>query len=170
MWKRILVPHDLSLCAAKALDVAAELAILHRSQITLLHVSPLPPNLPYDAKVVAADGATVSLDSLLTSGACRELADVATSLRARGLSVQTFARATEPGSPAAAILRIAAELESDVIVMGTHGRTGLAHFFLGSVTEKILRGASVPVVTVRLCEDESRRTREESRAEDELAG
>lgn len=170
MWKRLLVPHDFSRCADRALDLAAALAEQSNGQLTILHVSPLPPNLPHDAKVIAPDGAPTSLDEMLTSGACRDLATVAAPPRARGLSVQTFARATEPGSPAAAILRIAAELDVDVIVLGTHGRTGVARFLLGSVAEKILRGAPVPVVTVRSNDEVPHPTREEGLAEDELAG
>lgn len=113
MWKRILVPHDFSPCAARAL---------------------------------------------------------AGPLRRRGLAVRTLARATEPGSPAAAILRIAGELGAEGIVLGTQGRTGLAHLLLGSGAERVIRGAVIPVVTVRSHDEEAHPTREESAAEDELAG
>ena len=111
-----------------------------------------------------------SVDDMLTRGALRDLASVAAPLKARGLSVETLARATEPGGPAGAILRIAEELESEVIVLGTRGRSGLAHLLLGSVAEKIVRGASIPVVTVRSSDEEPHLTGEESAAEDELAG
>lgn len=171
MWKRILVPHDFSECAARALDVAAALAEHGGGRLTILHVSPLPPNLPHDAKVTAPDGsAPVSIDEMLASGARRDLAAIAAPLKARGLAVQTTARTAEPGSPAAAVLRIAEEIGADVIVLGTHGRTGLARLLLGSVAEKVIRGASMPVVTVRSNGDEAHPTREEVAAEDELAG
>lgn len=170
MWKRILVPHDFSQCAKRALEVSASLAQQSNAELTLLHVSPLPPNLPHDAKVIGADGSLASVDELLTRGACRDLASLAEPLEARGLSVRTFARATESGSPAAAILRIAKEIDADVIVLGTHGRTGLARLLLGSVAEKVIRGAAIPVVTVRSHDGEPHPTREEIAAEDELAG
>lgn len=170
MWRRILVPHDFSRCAQRAFDVAAELAAQNQGQLTLLHVSPLPPNVPRHAKVYAGEDESASLEDVLTRGACRDLATIAAPLTARGIEVQTFARATEPGSPAAAILRIAAELEADVIVLGTHGRAGLARLLLGSVAEKIIRGASIPVVSVRSDEEAPHPTREETLAEDELAG
>lgn len=171
MWKRLLVPHDFSPCSAHALDVATTLAEPGQAELTLLHVSPLPPNLPADARVAAADGTTLlSIDELLTSGARRQLAAIAAPLKARGLRVQTLARVTEPGSPADAILHIARELESDLIVLGTHGRTGLAHLLLGSVAEKVIRGAHVPVLSVRSADAEPRQTLEESLAEDELVG
>lgn len=172
MWKRLLVPHDFSRCAARALDVAVELAERGHGQITLVHASPLPPNLPLDAQVAApGSGDTrVSVGEMLVLGAYRELVAIAVPLRERGLAVETLARATEPGSPAVAILRMAEELDADVIVLGTHGRTGFAHLLLGSVAEQIIRRAHVPVVTVRSRDEASHRTREEVLAEDELAG
>lgn len=151
--------------------MAEALAEQSQSELTLLHVSPLPPNLPADARVAAADGATlVSIDELLTSGARKQLAAIAKPLKARGLHVQILTRVTEPGSPAAAILRIADELESDLIVLGTHGRTGLTHLLLGSVAERVLRGARVPVLSVRSTDAELHPTLEETLAEDELVG
>jgi nucleotide-binding universal stress UspA family protein len=54
------------------------------------------------------------------------------------------------GEPAEEIIRVARELECDLIVMGTYGRTGLARFFTGSVAEEVMRGAPCPVVTVRV--------------------
>ena len=55
----------------------------------------------------------------------------------------------EEGDPATAILQIARERECDLIVMGTHGRTGLSHLLMGSVAEKVLRKAPCPVLTVK---------------------
>lgn len=53
------------------------------------------------------------------------------------------------GPPYATILAAIEEGNYDLVVMGTHGRTGLAHFLLGSVTERVLRHSKVPVLTVR---------------------
>lgn len=170
MWKRILVPHDFSLCATRALDVAVGLAVDGHATLVLLHVSPLPPNLPSEARVVAPDGSLVTVDELLTRGAGRDLVALAEPLRARGVSVEVSAQTSQVGTPAAAILRSASELAADVIVLGTHGRTGLAHLVLGSVAEEVMRGARVPVVTVRSRDEATHLTREESAAEDELAG
>jgi nucleotide-binding universal stress UspA family protein len=172
MWKRLLVPHDFSRCAGRALDVAVGLAEQGGGQILLGHVSPLPPNLPPDAKVIApGESATpVSVEEMLVLGAYRELVAIAMPLEERGLSVLSFARVTESGSPAAAILRMAEEFDADVIVLGTHGRTGFAHLLLGSVAEQIVRRARVPVVSVRFRDEAFHPTREEALAEDELAG
>jgi len=172
MWKRLLVPHDFSRCAAGALDLAIGLAEQGGGQILLVHVSPLPPNLPPDAQVFAPGGSAtpVSVDEMMVLGAYRELVAIAMPLEERGLSVLSFARLTESGSPAATILRMAEELDADVIVLGTHGRTGFTHLLLGSVAEQIIRRARVPVVTVRSQDETSHPTREEALAEDELAG
>lgn len=60
------------------------------------------------------------------------------------------------GSAVADLIRqTAAELGADLIVMGTHGRTGLAHVFLGSVAERTLRRAPCPVLTVQASEDDA---------------
>lgn len=179
MWKNILVPHDFSRCANGALELATSLAQLHGAALLLVHVSPLPPNLPHDAQVKGPDGAMVSVEDMVTAGASRDLAALATPLIAQGIKVATLARATEPGNPATAILRLAGAHGADVIVVGTHGRTGLAHLLMGSVAEKIIRGATMPVITVRGRDEASslahaahgpHRTREERAAEDELVG
>lgn len=171
MWKRLLVPHDFSECARRALDVAVELATGRGAEVLLFHVSPLPPNLPPDAKILSSGaGEPVRVDDFVTGGARRALDAIAGPLQARGLVVRTLARAGEPRDPSRGILRVAEEEGVDVIVIGTHGRKGLAHLLLGSVAEKVIREANVPVVTVRTSAPEPTPTREESIAEDELAG
>lgn len=171
MWRRLLVPHDFSACAARALRVAGDLAELHRAAITLLHVSPLPPNLPPDALVTPPGASSaVRVDELTTRGARRQLEATAADLRRRGLEVRVLACAAESGDVAKHILEAAAEIGADAIVLGTHGRTGLSHLLLGSIAEKVIRRAPVPVITVRSHAPEAELTREESVAEDEVAG
>jgi nucleotide-binding universal stress UspA family protein len=148
-----------------------DLARTGGGHLILLHVSPLPPNLPGDARVTEPGSSNaVPLEELLTRGAQRDLAALAEPLRAQGFSVETLVRTPGPGSPAEAILEAATETQAEVIVLGTHGRSGIAHLLLGSVAEKVLRGADVPVVSVRTTGEEPRGTREEALAEDELAG
>jgi len=81
--------------------------------------------------------------------------------------VATFA---VTGEVTAQIVTLARQVEADALVVGTHGRTGLSHLLLGSVAEKIVRAAAVPVVCVRTSAAEAAPTREESSAEDELSG
>lgn len=170
MWKRILVPHDLSACAACALDLAVELARGDHPEIVLLHVSPLPVNLPADA-LLTPPGAKdpVRVDEFTTRGAREKLELLADPFRGPPVDLRTMAVATHE-DVASEILRVARELAVDAIVLGTHGRTGLAHFLLGSVAERVIRAATVPVVTVRDPRPEAAPTREEAIAEDELAG
>jgi universal stress protein A len=171
MWKQILVPIDFSECAGRALELALSFAKHDRAALTLVHVSPLPPNLGPDV-LVTPRGATdpVRIDDYTTRGARQCLDAMAAPLRARGLEVRTLAISSASGDVADELLRIAGDLRADVVVVGTHGRTGLSHLLLGSVAEKIIRRATVPVVTVRSPSPDAAPTREERAAEDELAG
>ena len=168
MWKKLLVPHDFSPCAARALTTAVQLAKIHASEIMLVHVSELPPNLSPETLVTPAGAREpIRTDEYLTHGAREQLEVLAAPLRQEGLAVRTLA---VTGAVAEGILSAAADLDVGAIVVGTHGRKGLAHLLLGSVAEKIMRGATVPVVSVRTRAPETNPTAEESNVQDELAG
>ena len=123
---RILVPTDFSPLSALALDHAAALGSLCRASIHLVHVSP-------DGRLSAQEG-----ESRLTAliARCGGDAVVVTS--------QVCA-----GPPAATIVQVAEDRAVDLIVLGTHGRQGLAHLMLGSVAEQVVRTAPCAVLTVR---------------------
>jgi universal stress protein A len=123
---RILVPTDFSPLSTLALDHAIALASLCRASIHLLHVRS-------DAKH-DLDGEEVRLAVLASR--CQSEAIVVTS--------QICA-----GEPAAAVVQAATDRAVDLIVLGTHGRHGLAHLMLGSVAEAVVRTAPCPVLTVR---------------------
>lgn len=168
MWKILLVPHDFSPCAARALRTAIELAKVHGAELALVHVSELPANLPPDTLVTPADAAgPLRVDDYTTRGARQQLEAIAEPLRREGLAVRTLA---VTGDVADEILTVANEIGAEALVVGTHGRTGLSHLLLGSIAEKVVRRASVPVVCVRTHAPETRSTREERDVEDELAG
>ena len=168
MWKKLLVPHDFSPCAEQALRSAVELAKVHGSELALVHVSELPANLPLDTLVTPADGGgPLRVDEYATRGARQQLDAIAEPLRRAGLAVSTLAVA---GDVAEQILALATKVGADALVVGTHGRKGLSHLLLGSVAEKVVRSAPVPVVCVRTPAREATPTREESVIEDELAG
>ena len=168
MWKKLLVPHDFSPCAERALGTAVQLAKLLGSELALAHVSELPPNLPLDTLVTPQSGAEpVRVDEYTTRGARQQLEAIAEPLRRAGFAVSTRA---VTGDVADRILALTTEIGADALVIGTHGRKGLSHLLLGSVAEKLLRGASVPVVCVRTLAREATPTPEESDLEDELAG
>lgn len=171
MWKRLIVPLDSSQCAARALDVATGFGEHHGSALVLVHVSPLPPNLPSSALVIPTGASKPErIDEYARRGGREQLEALAAPLRERGIDVRTLALVAESGDIAGEILRAATEVAADAIVLGTHGRAGLSRLLLGSVAEKVIRRADVPVITIRLASDEADLTREERMAEDETAG
>ncbi len=147
MWKTLLVPHDFSPCADRALAQAGDLARLHGATLVLVHVTSLPPGLTADAMLSDREsGQLVRVDAYARTGATARLEDIAGPLRDAGLDVATRALL---GDVADEILQLVPEVGADLIVMGTHGRTGLRHLLLGSMAEKVIRQATVPVLTVR---------------------
>jgi nucleotide-binding universal stress UspA family protein len=141
-YRIILVPHDFSGHSAAALDTARDLAKRLGSELHVMHVI-LPPMVAYIPPVVPAAG----LPEELRAAAERSLAEVVESLDFPAARVEIHV-ATHSGI-AGAIVEAAKKVGADLIVMGTHGRSGLAHAFLGSVTERTLRRAPCPVLTVR---------------------
>jgi len=148
MWKTILVPHDFSSCANHACALARDVAKIHGARLVLLHVAELPPMLGPGATVVPEEGgAPITVRDYATRSANDRLEDLAKRLRADGVEVTYFATI---GNIASEVADAAAREQADLIVMGTHGRTGLAHVVLGSVTERVVRHSAVPVLTVRV--------------------
>ncbi|MFB6194356.1 MAG: universal stress protein [Halobaculum sp.] len=80
----------------------------------------------------------------------RERANEAVDAAVASLPDVATQRAVRSGVPHEEILEYAAEMDVDLVVMGTHGRTGLDHYLIGSVAERVVRRCSVPVITVRL--------------------
>jgi universal stress protein A len=130
---RILVPIDFSVCSMLALRYAEEMARRFGATIVLLYVdqSLAPRSDLAETRRRAADE-----EVLLLSGLLRE----------RGLPAQGILRS---GGPAAEIMAAAEVEQADLIVMGTHGRTGLTHVLMGSVAETVVRQSPCPVLTVR---------------------
>jgi nucleotide-binding universal stress UspA family protein len=132
----ILYPTDLSELASPAFQMACALARDHGARIIVLHV--VPPPISH-GEVVARrqpDG--------FYEGLWQELR----AIRAPNADVNVEHRLGE-GSAVAEIVRVAEEIQAGLIVMGTHGRTGLRHLLMGSVAEQTLRRAPCPVLTVK---------------------
>jgi nucleotide-binding universal stress UspA family protein len=148
MWKRILVPHDFSPSANRAAAVARDEAKAHGGKVTLLHVVDLPVAYGPDTNLILADPGLppINMRDYAVNTAADHLQDLAARLAADGIEVSTFVRV---GRPTDEILRFAREHETDAIVMGTHGRTGVQHLIAGSVAERVVRASPVPVVTIR---------------------
>jgi len=159
----VLVPTDFSETASHALRLAIEEAKLHGAKITLLHVV-APRALtgvyyvntvpgPADAFDPAVSGRVGAPGPLEPATVVRhDPGDVAL-MQLHDLIPypcrDSWGAEVAVGSPAETIVRVAEEQTADLIVMGTHGRTGIQHALLGSVAEKVVRLAPCPVLTVR---------------------
>ena len=140
--RKILAPVDFSENTPPILEWAAHLALEHGSSVVLLHAYHLPVEfqqlegayLPPDFWASVRDEAEASLG--------RYAAD----LRGRGVEVET---AVCEGYAATVIVEEAAARNIDLIVIGTHGRSGLKHLLLGSIAERVVQKAPCPVLTVR---------------------
>lgn len=144
----ILCPTDFSEYSKHALKYALSLGQLFRSRIVLLHVvEPIQIPVEYNFDIAlgtAYDEAT--RESLLEK--LHALVDLPT----RAV-VEVEERVTR-GAPFAEIVRIARDEQVDLIVLATHGLSGIAHLLLGSTTEKVVRKAPCPVLTVKHPEHE----------------
>ena len=138
----ILVPVDFSECSEKAFSWALEMAEKWKATVTVLHVVPTPP---YSPVVMGSYFDPSAFESNLLA----EAEDNAHALidRHAKRSVPTGIKVCV-GEPFHDICRIAEEDQFDLIVMGSHGRTGLPHIVLGSVAERVVRHAPCPVLVV----------------------
>ncbi|HCR48597.1 MAG TPA: hypothetical protein DIW24_03135 [Bacteroidetes bacterium] len=140
--RRIVVPTDLSKHAKMAFKVSRHLASRHGATINLLHVvneEGLPPFYdPYWKYNKSKEALRSKVYRLLTKFI----------EEAEGPSVQVN-RAIRFGKPEKEIPTFASTIDADLIVIPTHGLTGLAHFLMGSITEKVLRSATIPVLTLK---------------------
>jgi nucleotide-binding universal stress UspA family protein len=138
--RRILCPTDFSEFAKRALHQAIPLARWYGSSLTALHVLPtaVPVDgmFPYSLPPLAHEGVRTRVE--------RELDEFVTPAREAGIGADTVLR---EGAVPATILELARVLPADLLVMGTHGESGLERLVLGSVTESVLRKAPCPVLT-----------------------
>ena len=143
--QRILCPIDFSLASRRALDHAAVLAGWYGSRVTVLHV--YDPQLLPEPPVLFAEGARRPDPAETDSQAAEvQLLEWIAPLRAKGIGVDVAFEQSH--NAAQRILQVARALPADALVLGSHGRSGFERLLLGSVTEKILRKAACPVLTV----------------------
>jgi universal stress protein A len=141
--QRILAPTDFSELSKQGLTSALELAEVFGAKLLLLHVVE-PPPYPVEGIVPSHLGATLLDD--LERQASNELAQALSETQTSRVEV---ARRVVTGVPYRKIVDVAEEEQSDLIVMTTHGRTGLGHLVMGSVAEKVVRTSPCPVFTIR---------------------
>jgi nucleotide-binding universal stress UspA family protein len=142
--RRILVPTDFSKHSHTALTYAASFAEKFGAEIHLLHV--VQDFAVFFPDPIAAGSAAFPPTGQLTAAVRAALDRTVAEHKLQNLRVHAEAR---EGAPYHEIVAYAREHEIDLIIMGTHGRTGLAHLLLGSVAEKVVRRAPCPVLTVR---------------------
>ena len=146
-WKTILVPHDFSASANHATAIARDEAKLHGGSIVLLHVIDLPHQLSPDALIVPPETNTpISVKQYAIQSAEAHLQDIITRLAKDGV---TAAGVVKIGVPVDEINATIDEHKIDLVVMGSHGRTGLRALMVGSVAERVVRTSKVPVLTIR---------------------
>jgi nucleotide-binding universal stress UspA family protein len=137
--KKILVATDFSEGSDEALERAIEMAKQWAAEVEIVHVLELTEEFPFGTTYFDAD-----------YGALYARVDLQLSQRAdrfRQAGVACVTKIVE-GNSAIEVAKRGRDIDADLIVIGTHGRTGLAHAMLGSVAERVVRRASCPVLTV----------------------
>lgn len=140
MFKKILVPLDGSSFSEEALPHARELAMCGEAEIILARVD--EPFEPPPGVFVAA----TAVPEVVRLTAGEYLEQIASRLQLAGLKVNSVVL---EGKVAEALLKFAKDEGVDLIVMSTHGRTGLSRLLMGSVAEQVVHGARCPVLLVR---------------------
>ena len=144
--KHLLVPTDFSAASKLAISAAAVLSEELGARVTVVHVHDTNAMRP-PSQVVWHPDRSERLDDALEAGWRKELE----ALRSGPLKLVEHldTAVIRDDSPPAAITRYAEEIGADLIVMATHGRTGLKQLLIGSVAEKVVRTSPVPVLTLR---------------------
>jgi nucleotide-binding universal stress UspA family protein len=140
--RTIIVAMDFSKASERALETAGELAkSAGPAHVMLVHGYYIPP----DIEAFVPDKVPSYLE-MLSEQATRALQTALVGLQDAGISAEYVALR---GSPDEVVVKLAKDKDADLIVMGTHGRTGLAHWALGSVAERVVQHAHCPVLTVK---------------------
>ncbi len=137
-FHKILVPVDMSPHSRAALELAGELVQRTGGTIHLLNAYGLR-----EGESAYRASMSPQVEAQVASNSERELSEWAKRFAPAGVKMRV-----SPQEPRYAILEAAEELDADLIVMGTHGRTGIKHLLMGSIAEFVVRSAPCPVLTV----------------------
>jgi nucleotide-binding universal stress UspA family protein/CBS domain-containing protein len=137
-FRKIMCAVDFDDSSFTAIDAAAQIARQNNATLILAHIVPIIIQSETISAYIGLEG--------LDKAARNQLTEIVKT-RLDGIKCEL---SIHSGEPAQTILRIERKLEPDLLVLATHGRKGLSHFLLGSVAELILRGATCPVLTVRI--------------------
>ncbi|WP_215224914.1 universal stress protein [Echinicola shivajiensis] len=142
----ILVPTDFSEASKEALRFAVQIASVNNAMITLVHViytSPLYKSVYFDEMTVTPSGPSITQQ--LKLDACKELDKLKNGFVPLPIHIEIE---TSTGDIAPAILMVAQETRADIIIMGRASSSGIEDFFLGSITEKVIRKSNIPVFAI----------------------
>ncbi len=139
IFNRILCPVDLE-HSLGALDFAIKLARQNGARLHVLYVAAIP--------LGAAELSSTADKEPFWEVTARKRLEMMAEEKLVGV-IDDYELMTRSGDPATAILNARADIGADLIVMATHGRTGISHFFVGSVAERVVRESSCPVLTIR---------------------
>lgn len=142
MYERVLVPTDGSEGVESAAEHAIDIARTYGAELHVLYA--------VDTASLSVEVNTAAIIEDLEAEGAEATAEVAEQAEAAG--VERVRTEVIHGIPHETILDYAEDNAADLVVMGTHGRTGLDRYLIGSVTEKVVRKSDVPVLTVRLSE------------------
>lgn len=144
IYRNVVAPVDMSASSAKALRVALSTGLIGDERATLLHAF-----LPLGkGKLFIAGADKVDVDHYVASERERAMGELAAFLIENDLQGAKWSMRLEEGDPMEVISRVVSETRPDLLVMGTHGRSGLLKALIGSVTEEALRSLSVDVLVV----------------------
>ena len=144
LFHRIVVPADFSSCAEEAWALAQRVAESLGSEVVLVHVFGALPAYG-DVPLGHSDATGQAMESA-RKWVSDELEKMVARARERGLKVRTV---MSTGVPHQEIVELATNERADIVIMGTHGRSGLSRMLLGSVAERVIHFAPCPVLTVR---------------------
>ena len=142
-YKQLLVAVDFSDPSIRALQVARDIGTRLNAKLLVVHFVPM--------RIVdmGMEGGVDFIEEMHQSEMEEAKVKLEKFIKDHTTTEDEIEQHLRSGEPAAEVNASAAELEADMIVIGTHGRTGLKHLLLGSVAESILRSADVPVLCVR---------------------
>jgi nucleotide-binding universal stress UspA family protein len=139
--RRILVPVDFTETSDRALVYAIELARRFEAGITVMHAYQIPVYGFPDASYIT----TSEMAAQISNVAQKRLDTIVDTNKTAGVDMNAFLR---DGVPWEEINAVAAEVHADLIIIGTHGRRGLARALLGSVAENVIRTSTMPVLVI----------------------
>lgn len=141
-YKCLLCPVDFSDISNHAFQIAIDLALRFKADLHVIHVFQLPASAFPEGVYDAPDGMETKIESELLN----RLDEFVNNNTTPKTNITT---GIYEGIPHVEIIRSADENNVDMVIMGTHGRTGLSQVLLGSVAERVIRTSSIPVLLVR---------------------